>query len=75
MCSSFRVRKSKNQAELQTQPDFPAVQCSQPPAFLPCCPSHGGGWAVSPVLWGGFKDQMGVPLRWRLEASVAERKG
>lgn len=30
---------------------------------------------MSPVLWEGFRDQMGVPLRWWLEASVAESKG
>lgn len=27
------------------------------------------------MLWGGFKAQMGIPLRWRLEASAAERNG
>lgn len=39
----------------------------------PCCPSC--GWAVSPVLWGGFEEQMGIPLRRWKKASGTERKG
>lgn len=39
----------------------------------PCCPSC--GWAVSPVLWGGFGEQMGIPLRRWKKASGTERKG
>lgn len=66
-CKSFApVSEPENPravAEPRTQSRF--FHC----AVLPnsCPPSPAGpahrGWAVSPVLWGGFKDQMGVPLR------------
>lgn len=50
-------------AEPRTQSRFfhcAVLPNSCPPS--PAAPAH-RGWAVSPVLWGGFKDQMGVPLR------------
>lgn len=65
--------KFKSLAELRTSL-ISCVLSSPPPAFLPCSPAP--GWAVSPVLWEGFKDQSGVPRRQAVAGGlVAERKG
>lgn len=50
-------------AEPRTLSRFP--HCAVLPNSCPPSPAALAhrGWAVSPVLWGGFKDQTGVPLR------------
>ena len=65
----------KSGAAVKPRTTYP-TPCPRLPALShlpPCCPSC--RWAVSPVLWGGFGERMGIPLRrWR-KASGTERKG